>query len=249
MLEPAQEQLLTTFVEVAHSVPREQLQSFFIFRTDGPDILSGPGNFRPPPSAQHYNDVQVLADNGYVRATPTGSGGALEFFVTPEGYDYVRGLKQAAGEAQVEADIRRYLDSDAFGTKYPHVNRLWSDAADLLWGENWERELTTIGHKTREAVQAFATALVSQHQPPDVDPDPAHTVARLRAVIAERRQELGEARSHLLDALVVYWGETNDLLQRQEHGGQREGEPLNWEDGRRAVFHTAIVMYEIDRTL
>jgi hypothetical protein len=69
------------------------------------------------------------------------------------------------------------------------------------------------------------------------------------AVIARHGGQLGEARSHLLDALLAYWGEVNDLLQRQEHGGQKEGEPLTWEDGRRAVFHTAIVMYEIDRTL
>ena len=79
--------------------------------------------------------------------------------------------------------------------------------------------------------------------------DPAHTANRLRAVIDAHRGGLGEARSQLLDALIVYWGEVIDLLQRQEHGGQNEGEPLAWEDGRRAVFQTAVVMYEIDRTL
>jgi hypothetical protein len=41
----------------------------------------------------------------------------------------------------------------------------------------------------------------------------------------------------------------SDLVQRQEHAGQREGEPLVWEDGRRIVFQTAIVMFEIDRSL
>jgi hypothetical protein len=50
------------------------------------------------------------------------------------------------------------------------------------------------------------------------------------------RDRLGEARRHLLDALIVYWGEVLDLIERQEHGGQKEGEPLTWEDGRRAVF-------------
>lgn len=42
---------------------------------------------------------------------------------------------------------------------------------------------------------------------------------------------------------------TVDDYRAAQPGGQEEGEPLTWEDGRRAVFHTAIVMYEIDRTL
>jgi hypothetical protein len=53
----------------------------------------------------------------------------------------------------------------------------------------------------------------------------------------------------MLDALLAYWGTTSDLAQRQEHGAQKEGEVLTWEDSRRLVFHTAIVMVEIDRTL
>jgi hypothetical protein len=38
-------------------------------------------------------------------------------------------------------------------------------------------------------------------------------------------------------------------VQRQEHGAQKEGRPLVWEDGRRVVFQTAIVMFELDRAL
>jgi hypothetical protein len=38
-------------------------------------------------------------------------------------------------------------------------------------------------------------------------------------------------------------------FKRQEHGGQKEGRPLTWEDARRVVFQTLIVMYEIDRAL
>jgi hypothetical protein len=52
-----------------------------------------------------------------------------------------------------------------------------------------------------------------------------------------------------IDALVVYWGTMNDLVQRQEHGATREGEPLTWEDAQRVIFHTAVVMWEIDRSL
>ena len=48
---------------------------------------------------------------------------------------------------------------------------------------------------------------------------------------------------------MAYWGTLSDLVQRQEHGAAKEGEPLTWEDGQRVVFHTAIVMWEIDRSL
>jgi hypothetical protein len=48
---------------------------------------------------------------------------------------------------------------------------------------------------------------------------------------------------------VAYWGEVNDLLQRREHGAQKERELLEVDDGRRAVFHAAVVMYEFDGVL
>lgn len=53
----------------------------------------------------------------------------------------------------------------------------------------------------------------------------------------------------MLDALLVYWGAVNDLIQRQEHGATKEGEALRWEDGRQVVFQTAVVMFEIARAI
>jgi len=55
--------------------------------------------------------------------------------------------------------------------------------------------------------------------------------------------------SAFLDALLVYWGTACDLVQRQEHGSQREGAPLTWEDARRVVFQTMLVMYEVGRAV
>jgi hypothetical protein len=51
------------------------------------------------------------------------------------------------------------------------------------------------------------------------------------------------------EALLAYFGTVSDLVQRQEHGAQREGAPLRWEDARRVVFQTAMVMLELDRAL
>ena len=68
-------------------------------------------------------------------------------------------------------------------------------------------------------------------------------------MLDSRRVELGEAKSRFLDALFEYWRAVGDLAQRQEHAGQREGDPLVWEDGRRLVFQTALLMSEAARAL
>ena len=56
-------------------------------------------------------------------------------------------------------------------------------------------------------------------------------------------------RGDLLKALGGYSEALMDLIQRQEHGGQKEGHALTWQDARRVVFHTASAMYEFALTL
>lgn len=101
-------------------------------------------------------------------------------------------------------------------------------------------------HKIREAMQEFATVLVEETNPPDVNENVASTVSRLRSVI-ETVDVASDAHRKVLEALLPYWGTVSDFIQRQEHGGQREGEPLTWEDARAAVFLTMNVMVEVDR--
>jgi hypothetical protein len=86
-----------------------------------------------------------------------------------------------------------------------------------------------------------------QHDPPDVESDPQKTVARLKAVLA--KVQLPDAVKEFEEALLAYFGTVSDLIQRQEHGAQKEGEGLMWEDARRVVFQTALVMFELDRVL
>jgi hypothetical protein len=125
----------------------------------------------------------------------------------------------------------------------------WLQAESILWSSDSEQQLTSIGHLCREALQEFATALVDHYQPPNVDSDKAHTVARLKAILNLSRDQLVSTEKPFLDALVAYWGTVSDIIQRQEHGGQKEGRPLVWEDARRVVFQTAILMFEIDNSL
>jgi hypothetical protein len=84
-------------------------------------------------------------------------------------------------------------------------------------------------------------------QPEDVNPDPQKTVDRLRVVM--KKVDVSDAVKEFAAALIAYFGVVSDLAQRQEHGAQKEREPLKWEDARRIVFQTAMLMFELDRTL
>jgi hypothetical protein len=195
------------------------------------------------------DDIRVLESKGLIRVTHRGKGAGMVFRVTVEGEDHYAELKRRAGEpvAQVEDDLRTYLDAEQFRSRYGKAHERWSRAAELVWRADSLDALTTIGHLTREAMQDFATALVERHQPSGVNTDPTKTLDRVSAVIQQHRPQLGESRSDFLDALFGYWRAANGLVQRQEHGGQKENEPLVWEDGRRVIFHTAVVMAELDR--
>ena len=63
------------------------------------------------------------------------------------------------------------------------------------------------------------------------------------------KKNLSEKVAAEIEALVHYFGTVSDLNQRQEHGATRESESLTPEDARRVVFHSMLVMYEVDRTL
>src|SRR6266536_2590886 len=117
---------------------------------------------------------------------------------------------------QVEETLTRYLDSDAFQRSYPEAHRKWADAAERLSRSDSQQQWTMIGHLCREAMQAFATELVEQHKPPAVTPDKAKDVARIRAVLDQRKSMLRTTVAPFLDALLAY----------RSTGARRKGPPL-----------------------
>ena len=241
-LEPEQGELLGRLVGAARSVESSRRMFTLASRPPHGDFITGAGLERPV----LRTDVQALQRCDVIRPLMEWDGG-MQFVITPLGFTLIDDRADREPVARLEATIVGYLDSRAFASAYPLALQRWKEAAELLWSSSVAAELTTIGHKLREAVQEFATALVEGFGIADADPNPAHTVTRLTAVIARTAKHQSRAARRVLDALVTYWGEVNDLLQRQEHGAQKEGEPLETEDARRAVFHTALVMYEIDR--
>ncbi len=230
-------------VEAARDAPRDQREWFLMILAQA-DILGGPWGQREV----LRTDVYELEHAGLLRRLPEGDN---NYVISPQGRSHYAERRHHEGEPaeRAEVQLRRFLDAQAFHAEYPASYMLWSEAEALLWSADSARELTTIGHKAREAMQTFATEVVERYGPSNVDADPAHVNRRLGAVIEMRLPALGDARAGLLKAVGDYSEATMGVIQRQAHGGQKEGHTLTWHDARRVVFHVAIVMFEFAATL
>ncbi len=243
-----QKELLTELVKAEHSVPKERRYNFIVSEMlNSPPTVIHEG--LPGGLATTIGDIDSLADAGMLRKGSTSRGG-VNFNITPRGFRYAAWFREKVGEPLVRVSdaVRKYIGTENFKKQYEMAYQKWTQAEAALWGEDSASQLTTIGHLCREAIQDCATALVEMHGPQDVNPDKTKTVDRLRCVLRNCDDIAGTVRP-FLDALVVYWGTLIDLIQRQEHGATKEGTSVSWEDAQRIVFHTAVVMWEIDRTL
>jgi hypothetical protein len=246
VLEERQVDLLQALVEAHRTVePRVDFRVLMLppigCRVEHPGLTNLPRLSR--------TDVEALAELRFIRLK-RHSWALWEFSITHRALRYYGELQRQGTPAErVEQTIRRLIESQSFKARFPDAYAKWAKAEELLCAADALSQLTAVGHHCREAVQDFANALVAQYKPPDCPADPASTVARVRAVLNVQRSSLPSTVHPFLDALLAYWGTVIDLHQRQEHGAQREGRPLTQEDGRRVVFQTLLVMYEIDRAL
>jgi hypothetical protein len=240
-LEPDQEQLLTELVEASREVPRHE-QQWHLGGEDAPDVLRGPWGERQV----LVSDVLALADLELLDAVTLNYVYGNDYVISPRGHAYYAAMKRREAQPleRQEAELRRFVNGDAFRVRYPAAYAKWAEAERLLWSADADRELSTVGHKVREASHEFALALVGEHDPPNVDPDLTKVKNRIASVIDLHRPALGRTKAAFLDALLEYWDKTVDLVQRQEHARD-----LEWTDARRVVFHTASLMWEIDATL
>lgn len=243
-LEPKQKDLLAILVDAVRK--GDQAQNSFWMQGSSIQHAGLPGGR----INVNVSDICALADENLL--TRRNDLESFYFFgITPKGFRYYDEMKQQATQPleRMEQEVRSFLEADPFQRKYAAAYKKWAQAEKTLRTGDSESQLTTIGHLCREALQEFAATLVAKYQPPNVDPDAAHTVARIRAVLNVKNDQTGTTTKSFLDMLPEYLGTVSDLIQRQEHGGQKEGQPLVWEDGRRVVFQTAIVMFEIDTAL
>ena len=223
-------------VEEARHVPRAQQTWYLATYDSGNDMLQGPNGLRPV----LWSDVTALAEAGLLRAVSENYASGNDYVISPQGHQYYAAIVQRQGEPldRQENEFRRFLDSERFRHDHPAAYARWSEAERLLWAAESEREFTTIGHKCREAMQEFATEIVAKHQVDDADPDPTKVNRRLGAAIAKYRPSLGEKRAALLTALGNYSEATMGAIQRQEHGGQKEGHELTWDWSSPALVDT-----------
>jgi hypothetical protein len=248
VLRPEQEGLLVTLVEAERNLPAGERQPFHFIKTLQGDLLRHPG-LPDGTTSIVGEDILALEDAGLIRCVHQRS--LTVFSIPQKGILAYEEIKQRSGSPveQIQQDLMGYLDAAVFQQRYPEAYRKWSEASRKLWADDSTEQLTQIGHLCREAIQEFATALVERHKPPAVTPDKTKDVARVRAALNQHKARLGTRTATFLDALLEYWRTVSSLVQRQEHGSQNEGRPLVWEDGRRVVFQTAVVMFEIDRAL
>jgi hypothetical protein len=109
--------------------------------------------------------VYALVDAGLVEDRIRDMlSGAFDLYITQAGYDYYSQMRTREGEpaARVENEVRKLLDDEGFRNDFPEACARWAEAERLLWGDDSDRNLSTIGHKAREAVHEFAPALVER---------------------------------------------------------------------------------------
>ena len=247
-LDAGQEAIFVQLVEVARSLPREQRQPFYATRVMGTHnyLLIHAGIAEGHPGI-YPGDLDALAEQGLLRVSHTDAH-TRRFDVTNDGFRYYELLKgRVSGSPRaVEAATVSYLDSGGFEARHSAAFAKWKEAERLLWGADKQSQQTVIGHVCREVMQAFATSFIAKHPSPDAPTDVQKSVARIRAALSGTQASSQTARA-VANAALDYWGAVCDAGQRQEHGAQKEGEPLAWEDARRLVFHTLFVMIELDR--
>lgn len=250
-LERDAQRLLWQLVGAARAVPRAQRGGFLAITTWGGNVLQHPG--LPGGGIDGYDegDLRDLMESGVVRVTQRGQHGDEQFELRLEAFElYDRAHRDlAAPVAAQENLVREHVTSDTFAARYRDAYDKWRDADVLLWRDRSVQDLTTIGHLCREALQLFVSRLIEMHGVSGADADPAKTVNRLHSVIDARRPQISTRNADLLGALVDYWKGVSGIVQRQEHGTQKAGDELTWNDGRRVLLYTAMVMAECDSTL
>lgn len=239
-LEPSQIELLGRMVEATRRLPENARRSFqFAELGDSRAVLDHPG-FQQEIVA--FGDIAVMQHQDLLLLRYERAGvGKLD--VSPKGIRLYEQWRRDMGKPimQLEQRVLSHVDAEDFRAKYPKAHEKWNAAAELLWKSDTTAQLSVIGHLAREAMQEFAAVLPVQDHG-NSGTDKAQTVARVRSVLRGIKSNTERA---MLEALLAYWGTVSDLVQKQEHAGQRDGESLTWEDARRVVFHTAVVMYEV----
>jgi len=138
----------------------------------------------------------------------------------------------------LEAHIGIYLDDEPFRTRHPDAHKQLQSALDVF-SVDPTRQAARIAHDCNEALGLFAES---------VDPGGRRSPkTKIRNALA--REYPTSHETALASWAASYWQTLSDLARRQEHTARHHGTPLGTAHARRLIFHTAVVMFELDRLL
>jgi len=159
--------------------------------------------------------------------------------------------------ARIEDYLLAYLEGGPFSSAHPLARGRWLAAWQSLWCADSKEKLIAVAAKARVALQAYSASLLERNlrlatsvRSPRFAEAARHAepVEGLASVLETYRPQLGDERCELLQGLLENWSELLAVMCCHEERRQRAGERLRWEDGRRLVLVTALVMVEIDRS-
>ena len=191
-------------------------------------------------------DIEVLFARGLI----VSSGRRDSFHISPEGYAYYDRRRRGQGSPilRQQQRVKSLIEGEGFRSRHPEAYRRWARAEEMLWSDSSDETYSQIGHLCREAVQHFAIESLGGDR--SVADHPIEkSKSNVAAVLKPVAESVGGTRADGLEKLLYYWGAVVDLIQRQEHAGQKEGEPITWDDSRATVLLTMVAMSEIDRAL
>jgi hypothetical protein len=248
ILEDEQKGLFIKMVETMREIPRENRSPMIEANSSNGNCLIVSGG--PNITGFAYEDPDTLTSVGLLQLG-FGSRGSKNYSVTPFGYKYYEWLMKQQGKPieRIERNIRKYLELDDFKNIYIDAYKNLMLAEEKLWVSDSQEHFTTIGHLCREAMQEFADQLYINVLKQNSDERKSKDKNRIKEVIEAQGTYSGKTVKSFLKALYYYWDCLSNLVQRQEHGADKEGEKLTWEDARRIVFQSINIMVEMHRTL
>jgi hypothetical protein len=164
---------------------------------------------------------------------------------------------------RIEDYLRSYLEDERFRSTHPLACGRWIVSWEMLWCADSRAKVIAVGQRARDAMQAFGASLLEACTPLTMDTQWPElltervrrgdtiddTIAGIAGVVGAYGEQLGEQRCTLLGGLFAHWGALAENVRRHEHAQWPAIERLRWEDGRRLVLFTALVLVEVDRSL
>jgi hypothetical protein len=159
---------------------------------------------------------------------------------------------------RIDEYLRAYLEGEWFKADHPLAYGRWLVGWEMLWCADTKAKVIALVHRATDAIQAFTASLLEQSPPLAIDPQwpdllaagapRPQALADLTNFAESYRAQLGDERCELLRALIDQWQVLAEALRTHEDGAREACGRLRWEDGRRLVLLTALVMVEVHRS-